>query len=366
MISFFIPDMPTTDQLIPYLREMDNNLWYSNFGPLYEKFSLDLTKKCFEDLDPERTVLVSSGTSAIELALKSLELPIGSKVLTSCFTFPATIEAIINVGLSPIICDVDKSSWLLTPEIAEQHISQLNIAAVVPVAIFGIPVCSESWSKFTTTTGIPVVIDAAAALINQTIKENIIYAFSLHATKPLGIGEGGFVVSPSKNQTLLIKKLSNFGFEQDRSISQIGTNAKLSEYHCAVGIAQLDRLDKTTQKRRQIFDHYLNALNETKLPLTLQAGIDQHIPSNLYVVIESNTAEEVTKALLDKNIETRRLYYPLIHKHPAFANIIVAGNGLLSNAEKLSERGLALPFHMHLSNKEINIIVNSLTKILIT
>ena len=365
MIPFFIPDMPTTDQLIPYLREIDDKLWYSNFGPLYEKFSLSLPERCFNGLDPERTVLVSSGTSAIELALKSLELPIGSKVLTSCFTFPATIEAIINVGLTPIICDIDKSSWLLTPEIAEQHISQLNIAAVVPVAVFGMPVCSESWSNFTTTTGIPVVIDAAAALLNQAIEDNITYAFSLHATKPLGIGEGGFVVCPFEKQSLLIKKLSNFGFEPDRSISQIGTNAKLSEYHCAVGLAQLDRLEGILLKRRQIFDFYLDALKQKKLPITLQSGIDQHIPSNLYVVCETMTAESLSKKLLEHDIETRRLYYPLINQHPAFENVMFAGGCVPNNAISISERGLAIPFHMNLSHEEIDVIVNSLAKILL-
>ena len=366
MIPYFIPDMPTTEQLTPYLRQIDDNRWYSNFGPLFNQLKLSLAEKIFIGIDSDRIVLVSSGTSAIELALKSLGLPIGSKVLTSCFTFPATIEAIINVGLTPLICDVDKHNWQLTPDIAEQFILHHNISAVVPVAIFGMPVCSESWSKFITTTGIPVVVDAAAALINQPIKDNIIYAFSLHATKPLGIGEGGLVVSPSKNQTLLIKKLSNFGFEHDRSISQIGTNAKLSEYHCAVGLAQLDRLDKTLKKRRQISDYYYKALNQAKLPLSLQAGIDQYIPSNLYVVFESTAAEDVSLALQNANIETRRLYLPLINEHPAFANVIMAGDQTPKNALNISKRGLALPFHIKLSHEEIDLVVNSLAKILLS
>ncbi len=364
MVNYFIPDMPTTDQLTPYLREIDAKRWYSNFGPLFDKLTLSLAENIFNDIDPDRIVLVSSGTSAIELALKSLDLPAGAKILTSSFTFPATIEAIINVGLTPVICDIDTESWQLTPTLAEQAIAVENFSAVLPVAAFGIPIDSTTWSDFSKNTGLPVVVDAAAALINQSISDTLIYAFSLHATKPIGAGEGGIVVCPLKEQALHIKKMSNFGIEPDRIINQGGTNAKLSEYHCAVALANMDRLESIHNKRRELFAHFTSQLRQKKLPLRLQAGTEQHIPASLFVVFDKASADSVSSDLLARDIEIRRLYTPLIHKHPAFEHIEILRHSTLINALSISENGLALPFHMHLSLEEIDCVVSELAKIL--
>lgn len=366
MIPYFIPNMPTTDQLIPYLREIDNNRWYSNFGPLYDKLSLRLSEELLIGVNPYRIAIVSSGTSAIELALKSLNLKPGANILTSGFTFPATIEAIINAGLTPILCDVDKNSWQLTPEIAEHQISQQNIAAVLPVAAFGMPVCSESWAEFHLKTKLPVVIDAAAALLNQSIHDDLIYSFSLHATKTLGAGEGGIVVSPSKRQTIDIKKLSNFGIEPNRTISKSGYNAKMSEYHCAVGLAQLDRLNNILDKRKEVFEYYLKKLRLTKLPISYQAEIDKFIPSSFYVLFDTSSAEKVFNKLKVSNIETRRLYYPLINKHKGFANILLSEGCQQKNSAYIAKKGLALPFHMHLTREEIDVVVTQLSELLLS
>lgn len=357
--------MPCTDRLIPYLKEIEHNRWYSNFGPLYEKLIFRLSEELLTGIAPERLALVSSGTSAIELALKSLKLPLGSKVLTSSFTFPATIEAIINVGLTPVLCDIDKHSWLLTPDIAELEISQQDIAAVLPVAAFGMPVCSNSWSLFIKKTGLPVVVDAAAAIINQSIHDNLTYAFSLHATKTFGAGEGGLVVCSTKKQSTLIRKLSNFGIEPNRTISHSGGNAKISEYHCAVGLAQLDRLSEILSRRREIFDYFIKALNQAKLPISYQAEIGDFIPASLYILFETTTAELALNALKKHHIETRRLYYPLINKHKGFVKVSLAKDCLQKNSLEVSEKGLAIPFHMHLTHDEIDTIVSRLTKLLL-
>lgn len=365
MIPYFIPDMPTTDQLIPYLKEIDHNRWYSNFGPLYKTFTQRLSDTLFPDIDTDRISLVASGTAAIELALKSLHLPQGSAVLTSCFTFPATIEAIYNVGLTPILCDIDKYSWQLSPSIAEGEISQHNIAAVLPVACFGMPVCSDSWGAFQQKTNIPVIVDAAAALTNQIIHSNLMYAFSLHATKTVGIGEGGIVISPHSTQATLIKKLSNFGIEEDRTISTSGNNAKLSEYHCAVGLAQLDRLNDILTAKQRIFDLYISAFDQAKLPISYQAGITHDMPANLYITFARHTAKQVSDHLSAHNIETRQLYSPLIHQHKGFSNIKRTKGGAQKHAITLSEKGLALPFHAHLTHQEIKTIVNELVNVLL-
>jgi len=364
MIPYFIPDMPTTEQLIPYFKQIERNRWYSNFGPLYKQLKLRIATECLQSIDPGRISLVSSGTSAIELALKSLKIPVGSKVLTTCFTFPATIEAIINAGFIPVISDIDEHNWFLTPELAKRNLSIHNISAVVPVAAFGMPVCSESWAKFHKSTGLPVVVDAAAALLNQPINDNLIYAFSLHATKPLGAGEGGVVVSQNKASATAINKASNFGFEPNRSINQTGNNSKISEYHCAVGLAQLDRLESIKKQRQSILDKYRKLIEHESLPVTVQENIESDVPASLYVVFDQTNTGELFENLLANNIETRRLYWPLIQGFPAFKNNCIKSSINFTHAQHISSNGLALPFHNFLSNADIEHTVTKLSDLL--
>jgi len=355
--------MPSTDQLIPYLKEIDNNRWYSNFGPLYEKLKQRIATECLQGINANRLTLVSSGTSAIELALRSLDLPSGSKVLTTAFTFPATIQAIINANLKPVICDIDEHNWFLTPEIAERNLLLHNIAAIVPVAAFGMPVCSSSWAHFHNKTDIPVIVDSAAALLNQSIHENLIYAFSLHATKPLGAGEGGLVVCPSEEQAIRIQKMSNFGFEPNRSINQTGTNAKISEYHCAVGLAQLDRLEAIKRKRNNILSTYLTLFEKYRLHISTQDNIEIYSPASLYITFNKGDSGKIFETLINQGIETRRLYLPLIQDFPAFKHNCLLANLNFKHAQRVSTQGLALPFHNHLSNEEVEKTVNALSRL---
>ncbi|UZE97549.1 DegT/DnrJ/EryC1/StrS family aminotransferase [Alkalimarinus alittae] len=363
MIPYFIPDMPKTEALIPYLKEIDNNLWYSNFGPLYHQLIQKIADNCLDNIATNKLTLVSSGTSAIELALRSLNLPAGAKVLTTSFTFPATVEAIINAGLTPVLSDINKNNWFLTPEIALRNTKLHNIAAVVPVAAFGMPVCSESWANFYKKTNLPVVIDAAAALMNQSINENLIYAFSLHATKPLGAGEGGLVVCPNKSQASFIRKMSNFGFEAGRTINNVGTNAKMSEYHCAVGLAQLDRIKEIKQKNSFILNKYKSLFEQHHLKVQTQAGLESFVPASLYVLFEHHT-DELFERLLEQGIESRRLYWPLIQGFPAFSDNTIPASLNFKNANRVSSQGLALPFHNHLTEQDIENTVSILSTVL--
>lgn len=363
MTPYFIPDMPKAEALMPYLKEIDNNLWYSNFGPLYHQLKEKIAKTCLGNLNPETVTLVSSGTSAIELALRSLNLPAGAKVLTSSFTFPATVEAIINAGFTPVLSDINKNNWFLTPDIALRNIKLHDIAAVVPVAAFGMPVCSDSWANFYKKTNLPVVIDAAAALMNQSINEHLIYAFSLHATKPLGAGEGGLVVCPNTSQANFIREMSNFGFKAGRTINSVGTNAKISEYHCAVGLAQLDRITEIKQKSSFVLNTYKSLFEQHNLKVHTQAGLDSFIPASLYVLFEHNT-DDLFERLLEQGIESRRLYWPLIQGFPAFKSKAIPAGLSFKNADRVSSQGLALPFHNHLTEQDIENTVSILSTVL--
>lgn len=352
MIPYFIPDMPSAESLIPYLEEIDNSKWYSNFGPLYMAFKQRLSQTCLNCIDENRLTLVSSGTAAIELILQNLDIPPGSRVLTTSFTFPATVSAIIRSGFIPVVSDIDIDSWQLTPEIASCHLKTHNIKAIVPVSTFGMPVDSIAWESFSRLHNTPVIIDAAAALPNQTISESLHYAFSLHATKPIGVGEGGLVISPNTEFAESVRKNANFGFEADRIIKICGTNAKISEYHCAVGLAQLDRINTIQNKRRSIFSLYMEEIASKSLPLVLQPNIEHTTPACLNVLVDAAEIKTISADLAKGGVESRRLYWPLVHQHPGFKELTELSDDL-DNATRISKSGIALPLHNHLRPEDI-------------
>ncbi len=346
MIPLLVPDLPTTEELLPWLKCIDNNKWYSNFGPLVQKFELELT-----DLFNSNLTTVNSGTSALELSLLALELPIGSKVLLPAFTFPATVTAVKYIGLQPVFTDIDPNSWLLTPNIARQILDKIAYDVVIPVTTFGHPQSAEEWDQFNKDTNITVLIDAASSFGNQPIGKRCITTFSLHATKAFGIGEGGLIVSDSAEFIQQVRTLSNFGFENG-VIVKSGSNAKLSEYHAVVGLAQLRRWEQITQKREIIWNIYQKYLAKT----TLQSMPKNHIPAILSVKIKDDIP-----ILANQQIRTRRWYYPPLYKHPAFTDIVKISpqeNDYLPITENLSLLGL--PFHTSLTEEEISYICNNL------
>ncbi|MCK5877230.1 MAG: DegT/DnrJ/EryC1/StrS family aminotransferase [Candidatus Marithrix sp.] len=346
MISLLVPDLPTIEELLPWLKCIDNNKWYSNFGPLVQEFELKLTELLNANL-----TTVSSGTSALELSLLALNIPTNSKVLLPAFTFPATATVIKRVGLQPIFTDIDPDTWLLTPTIARQVLNKISYDVVIPVTTFGHPQPADEWDKFSNDTEITVLIDAASSFGNQPIGKFCITTFSFHATKPFGIGEGGLVVANSAEFIQQVRKLSNFGFENGVIIKP-GSNAKLSEYHAAVGLVQLERWLKIMQRRKLIWNIYKNHLDIT----TLQSMPEDHIPAILSVRVKDDLLT------LDKQqIQTRRWYYPPLHKHPAFVDIpkfAPEESNYLPITENLSLLGL--PFHTSLTEDDIIYICDNL------
>ena len=229
MIKVLIPSMPTAEELLPYLRRIDESRVYVNGGQcLYE------LQDRLEALLHARVAPVANGTLAIDLALRAIELPPGSDVLVPALTFPGTGLAIRNAGHVPVLADCCPLTWQLTPEMAEAIVRERpSIKAVVPVAAFGLPVPADEWKAFHDATHLPLVIDAAGALLQQVVpnRKGIAVCFSLHATKAVGAGEGGAVACVDPALIARVASMASFGPN--------GTNAKMSEYHAAVALASL-------------------------------------------------------------------------------------------------------------------------------
>ncbi|MFC3051705.1 DegT/DnrJ/EryC1/StrS family aminotransferase [Kordiimonas pumila] len=352
-IFCLVPDLPDSTELEPFVAEMQANRWYTNFGPLTRRFEREMADFLLPNNAADIAVgTFSSATTALELVLKVMNLPQNARVLLPALTFPATALSVLNAGYTPVLSDVDAASWLLSPEIAKAALQDTSFDVVVPVATFGRPIDPKAWLSFQKETGIPVVLDAAAALGVQDVEPELITVFSLHATKPFGVGEGGLVVTADADLVKRAQSLSNFGFLGTAGVvQQIGTNAKFGEYYAAVGLAQLRRWQAVTEKRRQVAAWYSDMLPDG---IQRQQGHDAFIPAVLCVFCDGK-ARHLTEKLASHAIQTRHWYLPLLHQHPALQCVDIVGGHAenLGVANHLQHGLFGLPFHGFLTKDDV-------------
>ena len=351
MIHCLIPDLPPAAELMPWLARIDENRWYTNNGPLVRELEQRLCR-FIDGCGDGGCVTLSSGMSALELGLQALGVGPGRHVLLPALTFPATAQAVARCGAVAVLADVCPDRWALTPALAREAIARRRVDLVMPVAAFGMPLPDDEWDAFVEDTGVAVLADAAAALGTQAIGRRVHWAFSMHATKPMGIGEGGLFVSPDLALAEAVRRAANFSFDARVVRSAQATNAKLSEYAAAVGLAQLGRWPQLLARRRAVFEHYRVALAE--LPgVTFQSGPPATPPATLCVRLPADAAA-VAAALGAAAIETRRWYLPPLYEHPAFRDLHRCGpDGRLPVTESLATTLLGLPFHTRLAEDDV-------------
>lgn len=361
VIKLLEPELPTAGELMPYLQRIDAARWYTNFGPLVEEFEQRLLRQFFPGSDVHLTT-VANGTAALELAVQALNLAPGTRVLLPTYTFPATLAAVLRSGLVPFFSDVDARSWTITPQIARQHVAAGDIGMVLPVATFGNPLDADDWRDFMRETGIPVVIDAAAALGSQEIAPGPVFCFSMHATKPFACGEGGLVVSVDPVVVDRVRRLSNFGI-RDFQVDVLGTNAKMSEYHAAVGLAQLARWPAMKARRVELFRRYCDGLaGKVGFQQTRGAFVASVLP---VMVRNAETRERCEQLLAGQGIQTRRWYALPLHRTPDMrGRVSAAGDAQFPVAMGLIERGLGIPFHVRLSDADVSRVIVALDDVL--
>jgi len=370
-IDCLVPDMPSPEELLPYLQRMHDKRQYTNNGPLLSQFEEQL-KGLYSEYHPSNPIslcLVSSATQGLEILLSSMKLKAPSQILVPSLTFPASATSILRSGHRPVISDIDLNTWQLTPKIAYQMTQKHSIDAVMPVATFGTPLDSDAWDQFYLDTGIPVIFDAAGAFPFQSLPQYCAIVFSLHATKAFGIGEGGIILSTNRKQIEKCKSLTNFGFQKGH-IYDLGTNAKLSEYHAAVGLAQINRWPQMILKRKQInllFDQVADTCNSQ---INSQSHSGKDLPEDFSPSLKTYNincdAKIILKQLAKENIFCRQWYTPLLQQQPLFQRM--AANSLSSiktpNADSISQQLLGLPFHNFLNECDIKRVLTTLDRVI--
>lgn len=355
------PQLPPTEAVLPYLRRIDSARIYSNYGPLWREFTDGMAAwlGARAGMTGVRVVPTSSGTTAIEIALRARALPSRSLCLMPSFTFIASAHAVCNAGLEPFLLDVEEADFVLTPAIAAAALPSLPAppAAVLVISAFGAPPDVRGWEEFEAAHGIPVVFDAAAAATSLRSIGHQPLCVSLHATKVFGIGEGGAVITTDAALADRIIAMTGFGFAGAERVSSLrGGNYRISEYAAAIGLAALAGIESKEARLLALGARYAKALRNS--PCRLQPGAGtEWATMTLNVVVPADRLEDILARLDTAAVQWRRWWGLGTHRHPAFSAL---PRTPLPVTEQLAPRVIGLPFYEDLSEGDLTRVAEAL------
>ena len=307
-------------------------------------------------LAPKSITTFANATLGLALALAAQGVRPGTLCAIPAWTFVASAHAATVAGLVPYFVDVDSSSGMLDPDRIGEEIARAPapVSAIMPVAPFGQPIDIAAWDRLRSRTGLAVVIDAAASFDLLRPRETPAIV-SLGATKVMGIGEGGFVASTDTSLIRSVRTRANMGFHGTRRAVVSAVNAKLSEYHAAVGLAALDEWTAARAEWMAAAQTYRAALAESDR-LRFQDGFGQSwIASTCVLSLANSSATRVGRVLAAVDIDTRRWWGDGAHVHPATAT---CPRSMLPVTEALSHSTIGVPFYRDLAATDIRRIAD--------
>tara|TARA_B100000963_G_C22605085_1_gene662104 strand:+ start:332 stop:1426 length:1095 start_codon:yes stop_codon:yes gene_type:complete len=326
-------------------------------GPLVQKFESEIAKK----LMTNQFVVVNNGTIAIQMAIKALELK--GEIITTPFTWIATISAIKWENCQPVFCDIDPHTLNIDASKIESAITEKTVG-IMPVHVFGNPCDVEEIEKIASKHNLKVIYDGAHA-IGSTFKGKSVLewgdisATSLHATKLLNTGEGGGCITTDQELDKKLRRIRFFGHNHDKTdIIEDGFNGKLTEIHAALGIANLKYYEQVIEDRKNKYSFYHSELQNLDNLYFQQLKFGQTNYSYFPIIFEKE--EDLIKTmnkLQSENIFPRRYFYPSVN---TFNKIINYQKQRIS--EDISKRILCLPLYNGLNEKKIESIISIVKK----
>lgn len=356
------PKLPTAAEVLPYLETIDAHRWYSNWGPLATRLEEQLARRL--GVPSELVVTTASGTAALTAALLARAVQPGSFCIMPSWTFVATPHAARAAGLIPRFHDVDPRTWALDPDAVAESIKQTHTppGAVIAVSPFGAPIDVRAWEAFEDQTGIPVIIDAAAGF-DTVLASKIPCVVSLHATKILGAGEGGFIATTDSHLADQIRACCNFGFRNSRTAVLPAVNGKMSEYHAAVALASLAAWPSTRAQHARISQWYREAFAPLQ-DVALQPGYGTGwVFSTTNALLPGASAASTSQRLEQVGIETRSWWGAGCHLQPAFRD---CPRETLPATEDLGGRVLGLPHFLDMRRQDVDRVAACLSHSLST
>lgn len=342
--------------------------WISSEGPFVDKFELALSKK----VNRKYGIACSNGTAALDIAVRALNIGPGDEVIMPAFTIISCANAIINSGAKPILVDADPQTWNMQVENVEAEITK-NTVAIMAVHIYGLPVDLDPIIKIANKYHLAIIEDAAE-LIGGKYKNKpcgsfgTISTFSFYPNKHITTGEGGMILTNDSQLAERCKSLRNLCFKQNNRFvhDEIGWNYRMTNLQAALGIAQLEKLEKSIDKKLLIGKKYLEELKSIDL-ISMQLTKTDYA-FNIFWVLgilvskDFSNAKNIMQELSNRKIGSRPFFYPM-HKQPVFNKLGLFKDDYHPISENLYRQGLYLPSGLKLKHSDIEIVCNNLKSI---
>lgn len=307
MIPVTKPHLPEIGRYIRYIERCYENNQLTNNGPLAQ----ELKARLEDYLGVQNLLLVANGTLALQIAYKALG--VSGKAITTPFTFVATSSSLKWEGIEPVYADIDAQSMDLSPEKVLEAIDP-EVTALVPVHVYGNPCDVEAFDEIAREHDLKVIYDAAHAFGVRLNGKSVLEwgdaaTLSFHATKVFHTVEGGAIVFKKKEDYERACRLINFGYDSGEVVDE-GINAKMSEFHAAMGLCMLDEIDTVLQQREGVYYRYYEALKDHfEMPVWKEGATRNYA----YFPVLFPSEDALLKAqerLNEAGIFPRRYFYP--------------------------------------------------------
>ena len=347
--------MPPLKKYVRHLYDLWESRYLTNQGEKHKELQQTLAS----ELGVSHVALTANGHLALELALKALGCT--GEIITTPFTFASTTQAIVNCGCKPVFCDIDPSTLTIDASRIEALITP-KTSAILAVHVFGRVCDVEQIEAIAKKHNLRVIYDGAHAFKVKVNGEPISQfgdctMFSLHATKLFHAVEGGALATNDAALTKQFDTLINFGLVDEETIVQGGCNAKMSEFHAAMGLCNVEYVDGWIEQRKELYEHYLLQLNDVE-GFTIPS-LQQHVTSNYsyFPILLDIDRDDLIAYLREHKIVTRKYFYPLTSSIIGI-DIVGMDKGLAQKsltpvASRVADRVLCLPLYADLTFEQV-------------
>jgi len=361
-----------TREDLNYLNKSISKGWVSSEGPEVKRFENNFSNF----IGNKYSVAVSSGTAALEIAIKSLKLKKGDEVIIPNFTIISNAMAVLKEGLNIKLVDCNIKDWNMDIFEIEKKITK-KTKAIIATHIYNFPLRVDILKKICKKNKI-ILIEDAAEVIGQKLNNKLcgsygdISIFSFYANKQITTGEGGMITTNIKKLYEQSKSLRNLCFgKQDRfNHEDIGWNYRMTNLQASLGVSQLKRIRSIVRRRHRVGNEYFQKLKNNKniyIPETIRSYAKNIYWVIAFVIINKNLnidAKKLMKRLIAYGIQTRPFFWPM-HKQKVFKEkykINTSGN--YKNSEYISKYGLYLPSSLDIKSNQIKFICDKVNSIL--
>lgn len=356
MISITKPFLPPQEEYDKYLSGIWTRNWLTNMGPLSSELEMNLKSY----LKVSHLLYVTNGTIALQMAIKGLNLQ--GEIITTPFSFIATTSSIVWEGCKPVFVDIDENTLNIDPSKIEAAITE-RTSAILATHVYGNPCEVLMIEKIAKKHNLKVIYDGAHAFGVEINGKSIfeygdISTCSLHATKLYHSIEGGLLITKDPELLRKLAFIRNFGFNGPEEFAELGINGKNSEFHAAMGLANLNYIDKIHRKRKQLTEKYDMNLEKFKARKPVWNS-DATINYAYYpIVFESeDLMYKAIEILRGAEIFTRRYFYPSLAKVLPYLDPTE-----MPTTDTIAKKVLCLPLYYDLSIEEVELICRLLLR----